>query len=177
MMKNRKGIIINVSSLSAYLPTAGNGMYTSTKSFLLNFTESLHMDVGAYGIKVQCLCPGFTHSEFHRSSGIDTSSSGFIPWMMPEEVVSYSMHSLNKGQVICIPGYINRLLAVTSGMLPRNFYYFIARWLELRLRRQHQKHENFGIIPGKIYSQVSPKATRIIHRTKSNRHSAVTAVR
>lgn len=33
MLKNRSGIIINVSSLAACFPTAWNAMYSSTKSF------------------------------------------------------------------------------------------------------------------------------------------------
>jgi short-subunit dehydrogenase len=33
MMVRKKGFIINVSSLAAFIPTAGNGMYSSTKSF------------------------------------------------------------------------------------------------------------------------------------------------
>ncbi|MFO7369594.1 MAG: SDR family oxidoreductase [Bacteroidales bacterium] len=138
MMRNHSGTIINVSSLAAYMPTAGNAMYTSTKSFLKNFTESLHMDVGSYGIKVQCLCPGFTHSDFHNNLNVSTGAlkSGIIRWMEPSEVVRYSIACLNKGQVICIPGFLNKILAVSAMAVPRNLYYVIASRMEPRIKKR-----------------------------------------
>lgn len=136
MMENRKGIIINVSSLAAYMPAASNAMYTGTKSFLKNFTESLHLDVMNYGIKVQCLCPGFTRSDFHRNHSMapEGMKQSLIRWMKPTEVVDYSIYCLNKEQVICIPGFINRVLSVLSVIVPRNFYYMITSRVEKQIR-------------------------------------------
>lgn len=138
MMRNHCGTIINVSSLAAYMPTAGNTMYTSTKSFLKSFTESLHMDVSSYGIKVQCLCPGFTHSDFHNNLSISsgTLKPGIIRWMEPSEVVHYSIACLNKGQVICIPGFLNKILAASAMAVPRNLYYLIAARMEHKIRNR-----------------------------------------
>jgi uncharacterized protein len=128
MMKNRFGIIINVSSLAASFPTAGNAMYTSTKSFLKNFTESLHLDVGNYGLKVQCLCPGFTYSDFHRNHTLPWKrmKPGLAYWMYPSEVVDYSISCLKKGQVVCIPGFLNRFFGLLVKAVPRSLYYLIA---------------------------------------------------
>jgi uncharacterized protein len=139
MMKNRSGIIINVSSLAACFPTAWNAMYTSTKSFLKNFTESLHLDVGNYGIKVQCLCPGFTYSDFHRnrSQPGERMIQGLACWMKPSEVVDYSISCLNKGQVVCIPGFLNRLLGLLAAAIPRSLYYMIALNVEKKTRILH----------------------------------------
>lgn len=140
MMENRKGIIINVSSLAAYTPTASNAMYTGTKSFLKNFTESLHLDVLNYGIKVQCLCPGFTRTDFHRNhnrSG-EAGEYGTVNWMNPSEVVHYSMDCLNRGQVICIPGALNRLTRSLITVIPRSVYYLISNRVEKKIRNpQH----------------------------------------
>jgi hypothetical protein len=134
MMKNKGGIIINVSSLAAYIPTADNSMYSSTKTFLINFSESLHLDVFQYGIKVQCLCPGLTFSDFHRDINLSESVTGtilkrlrFIPWMKPDRVVRYSISCLNKGKVICIPGFRNRVFKFLVTLVPRPLYYMISR--------------------------------------------------
>jgi short-subunit dehydrogenase len=138
MMRNHRGTIINVSSLAAYMPTAGNAMYTSTKSFLKNFTESLHMDVSSYGIKVQCLCPGFTHSDFHNNLGFSsgTMKPGIVRWMEPSEVVRYSVACLARGQVVCIPGFLNKILAASAITVPRNLYYIIASRMEQRIKKR-----------------------------------------
>ena len=134
MIARKSGIIINVSSLSAFVPTAGNAMYTGTKSFLVKFSESLHMDLSHYGIKVQCLCPGFTHTDFHRSHSLLKTingkhahmHSGLIPWMKPEEVVKYSINCLSKAQVVCVPGFLNKVIRLLSSSVPKPLYYMVA---------------------------------------------------
>jgi short-subunit dehydrogenase len=139
MISNRTGVIINVSSLAAFIPTAGNSMYSSTKSFLVNFTESLHMDVGKFGIRVQCLCPGFTRTDFHKNLNVPWESRfGWLHWMQPEEVVEYSVSCLNKGQVICIPGFVYRVISHLAGAVPRNLYYLIAHKMDRSPGRSSQ---------------------------------------
>ncbi|MBN1415248.1 MAG: SDR family oxidoreductase [Bacteroidales bacterium] len=136
MIEQKQGFIINVSSLAAYFPSPGSAMYTSTKSFLKDFTESLHMDVRQYGIRVQCLCPGFTYSDFHRN--LDATDlkrkQKLIPWMDPAAVVEYSIRSLKNGKVICIPGMLNRILVVLVSVVPRELYYWIATKTEKTIR-------------------------------------------
>jgi short-subunit dehydrogenase len=124
MMERKAGIIINVSSLAAYFPAPGNTIYAGTKSFLKTFTESLHFEVSRQGIHVQCLCPGYTYSDFHRDGrGIKTN---LMPWMQPDEVVRYSLKCLEKGMVTCVPGFWNRFLVRMVTFLPRSLYYRIA---------------------------------------------------
>jgi short-subunit dehydrogenase len=140
MMEKKNGTIINVSSLAAFLPTSGNAMYTSTKSFLMSFTESLHMDVRHYGIRVQCLCPGFTYSDFHRDRDInpDSMGRGIMRWMNPADVVDYSMQCLDNRKILCIPGIINRVLSLLIAGMPRNLYYLIAVRLEKKIRKNKE---------------------------------------
>ena len=138
MMENKSGIIINVSSLAAYMPTAGSAMYTSTKSFLKTFSESLHMDVMHNGIRVLCLCPGFTHSDFHKNLNGSGDNNGLTYWMNPSAVVEYSINCLNRGQVVCIPGIANRTLCLLATTLPRSLYYQIAGIMEKKIRRQNR---------------------------------------
>ena len=131
MIRQGKGSIINVTSLAAYAPDSGNTMYTSTKSFLTNFTESLFMDLNRYGIRVQCLCPGFARTDFHNklNSKKELANNHFINWMDPSDVVKYSLHSLETGKIICIPGMANRMIVGLISMLPRRLYYFLIGML------------------------------------------------
>lgn len=127
MISQRKGSIINVTSLAAYAPSSVNTMYTSTKSFLTNFTESLHMDLKRYGINVQCLCPGFARTDFHKKLSLkkEPVDHHFMNWMDPSEVVKHSLNYLETGKILCIPGAANRLIAGLISMLPRRFYYYL----------------------------------------------------
>ena len=128
MIELNKGIIINVTSLAAYTPTPDNAMYTSTKSFLTNFTESLSMQLNNTDIKVQCLCPGYTNTDFHNKPELTQKSVhlGIKNWMNPSEVVDYSLDCLEKDKVICIPGISNKLFLYIISVVPRRIYYFIS---------------------------------------------------
>lgn len=45
--------------------------------------------------------------------------------MEPDQVVEKSLRSLNKPCVICIPGLLNRIVAIACSLIPRNLYYLI----------------------------------------------------
>ena len=128
MITRKAGTIINVSSLAAYMPAPGSTMYSATKLFLKSFTESLYMEVHKYGIKIQCLCPGFTHSDFHarRSAGHLLNSHNPM-WMDADKVVEKSMKALRMNRVICLPGIINKMLVSISSLVPRKVYYFLMQ--------------------------------------------------
>jgi short-subunit dehydrogenase len=147
MIERRSGIILNVSSMAAYFPASGSTLYISTKSFLKSFTESLFLDVGRYGIRVQCLCPGFTTSDFHKDLNIltDRIKHGLLPWMEPSAVVKYSLNCLEKGKIVCIPGRWNRLLTLLVSVMPRSLYYRLSLRLEKKVRFQKE-------IAGKVFT-------------------------
>jgi short-subunit dehydrogenase len=63
--------------------------------------------------------PGFTRTEFQERAGIDTNAVPGFAWMQPEAVVEASLAGLERGQVVCIPGLGNRLVAPFQRLLPR----------------------------------------------------------
>jgi short-subunit dehydrogenase len=128
MVARRKGAIINVSSVAAFLHNPFSVSYGATKAWINSFTETLYVELKGIGspVRVQSLCPGFTYSEFHDTLGIDRS---FIPrnlWMSAEEVVDYSLFALERNRVIAIPGWRYRLFIATQRRLPRRLRHAIA---------------------------------------------------
>jgi short-subunit dehydrogenase len=119
MVRRGHGAIINVSSLAAFQPAPFNATYGATKAFVNSFTESLHEELRGSGVRVQALCPGFTRTEFQERAGIDTSGIPSFAWMTAATVVDSSLAGLERGEVLCVPGFGNRLLATTVGALPR----------------------------------------------------------
>jgi len=107
MLRLKHGAIINVASMAAFVPIR-NTMYTSTKAFLVNFSKSLQSELWGSGIKVQALVPGYVHTEFHDTPEFAGYNKSKIPdffWLDAPEVVSRSLHDLEKGKVECIPGW------------------------------------------------------------------------
>lgn len=119
MIARGYGGIINVSSMSAFVPGPYDATYGATKAFVNSFTESLHEELRGTGVRVQALCPGFTYTEFQQRAGIDVSAVPAFVWMTPEAVVEASLAALQRGHVVCVPGLGNRLLAWLISAAPR----------------------------------------------------------
>jgi hypothetical protein len=113
MIARRAGAIINVASLAAFFPVPGSALYCGTKAGLVSLSRVLDLEERGHGIRVQALCPGFVHTEFHDALDRDQFDPDRIPefmWCSAEEVVAASLAALKKRQVICVPGAQYRAL-------------------------------------------------------------------
>jgi short-subunit dehydrogenase len=114
MIENKRGVVINMSSLASIIKSPRSGVYCGSKTFLNKFSEILQDEVKEFGIKLQSLCPGMTISEFHSVRdyvGWDRSRVPKRLWMTSKEVVAISLKSLQKSEVTIIPGRRNKRLA------------------------------------------------------------------
>ncbi len=135
MVERRGGAVINVSSVAGFLPRAGSVTYGASKSYLTFFTESLAAELAGTGVKVQALCPGLTHTEFHRRAGIDVGAKPGWLWMSAEDVVACSLRCLDRGRVVCVPGFGNRLFVAVSRALPHGLLGAVVRKTDRRTPR------------------------------------------
>lgn len=58
MKKQRKGSIVNISSVVAKRPLPQRTPYASTKMGVVGFTRSLAAELGQWEIRANCICPG-----------------------------------------------------------------------------------------------------------------------
>jgi dihydroanticapsin dehydrogenase len=58
MKKTGKGAIVNLGSISSFVAQPGFVTYSSTKAAILQMTRNMALDLGAHGIRVNCVCPG-----------------------------------------------------------------------------------------------------------------------
>lgn len=63
MVAKRRGVIINLSSVSALSGTAGQTNYAASKGAALSFTKALAREVGPMGIRVNAVAPGLIETE------------------------------------------------------------------------------------------------------------------
>lgn len=113
LTKGNNGSIINVASFSAFMHLPGSVMYTTTKAAVVSFSETLQLELKPYGIKVQALCPAFTPTSFHSSINREVKFIEQIPdflWTPAAKVVDYSLKSLKRRRVICVPGFLYQTL-------------------------------------------------------------------
>ena len=63
MMKERKGRIINVSSVVGISGNAGQTNYSASKAGIIGFTKSLAKEVASRNILVNAIAPGFIQTD------------------------------------------------------------------------------------------------------------------
>jgi short-subunit dehydrogenase len=119
MIERRSGGILNVASTAAFQPGPGMAVYFATKAFVLSFSEALHDEMKPNGVKVSCLCPGPTRTEFRSVSGFDPK--GPIGKISAEaaSVVRAGVQGLENNKAVVVPGLSNKLISQARRLFPR----------------------------------------------------------
>jgi uncharacterized protein len=119
MIKRRSGGIINVASTAAFQPGPNMAVYFATKAYVLSFTEALHEELKPHGVKVSCLCPGPTHTEFGEVAGFGGNATFDRVAMEAPEVVEAGLGGLEKNHAVIVPGLVNKIVAASTRFAPR----------------------------------------------------------
>ncbi len=132
MLARKRGGIINVSSTAGFVTSSRGATYSATKAYATSFTQSLATDLHGSGVRLQALCPGYTHTEFQQRAGME---AGRIPrwlWDSPETVVDASLKALSRGTVVCVPTLKYRIGVWALRLLPRSAVRNADRFLRRR---------------------------------------------
>ena len=131
MIKNNVGIIINVSSVAAWIT---GGHYSAMKSYLMVLSESLHTELADTAIKVTSLAPGFTHTEFHQRGKMKMDSLPKFMWLHADNVVITAWNDAKAGKAISIPGRQYKAIYLLTRFAPRN----LVRSMGFSIRRKQR---------------------------------------
>jgi len=126
MIDRKSGGIINVASTAAFQPGPKMAVYFATKAFVLSLTEALHEELKPHGIKVTCLCPGPTRTEFGDVAGFGGNGLFDRIAMESPEVVAAGLKGLDRNQAVVVPGFVNKLTASSGRFAPRSVVRKIA---------------------------------------------------
>src|SRR6266540_7446065 len=85
-LKRRRGGILNVASIAAFMPGPGMAVYYASKAYVLSFSEALHRELKPKGVRVTVLCPGPVPTEFQARAGMGEKLPGML--VRPAEKVA-----------------------------------------------------------------------------------------
>jgi short-subunit dehydrogenase len=120
MIARKSGAILNVASTAAFQPGPNLAVYFATKAFVLSLSEALHEELKPYGIKVSCLCPGPTRTEFGEVAGFGGNGLFDRVAMTAAEVVEAGLSGLDRNKAVVIPGLLNKAGAMSTRFAPRS---------------------------------------------------------
>ena len=117
----RRGKVLNVGSVAAFLPGPYTAIYYASKAYVLHFSEGLAEELSGSGVTVTCLSPGPVETGFQKRAHSGGSSRANAPlYMDVQEVARAGYEGLKQGKRIVIPGWKNRLLTEALRLVPRN---------------------------------------------------------
>jgi short-subunit dehydrogenase len=120
MLQNKHGGVLNVASTAAFQPGPLMAIYYASKAFVLSFSEALWKEAEGTGVKVSCLCPGPTASNFRERAGTGaTRLSRLGTPMTSASVARQGYRGFQKNRMVVITGARNALLASLVPFLPR----------------------------------------------------------
>lgn len=130
-MKARgKGHVLNISSLAAWMPWPGVGMYGNTKRFIKGFSRSL---------RIECLGTGVSVTAAYFGA-VDTGLFGLPPSyrrlarrlgvMVPvERAVDCALRAMFRKRKGTMPGFVNHVFRPVMLLLPDRFLHRLYRRL------------------------------------------------
>jgi short-subunit dehydrogenase len=122
MLERRGGGIINVASTAAFQAIPYFAVYAATKAYVLAFSEGLAEEVASRGVKVICLCPGPTATEFNDVAGVNKLDvAKKAPTMTADEVAAEGLAGLKAGRVVQVAGLMNAFGASAGRLMPRQW--------------------------------------------------------
>ncbi len=117
----RKGKVMNVGSVAAFLPGPYTAIYYASKAYVLHFSEAIAEELSGAGVTVTCLSPGPVETGFQKRAHTGGSSRGNAPlYMDVQEVARAGYDGMKAGKRIVIPGWKNHLLTEALRLVPRN---------------------------------------------------------
>ena len=118
-LARRRGGILNVASTAGFLPGPGMAVYYATKAYVISFSEALHQELKAKGVRVTALCPGPVPTEFQARAGIPSGAYPSFLTCSPQAVAAQAYRGLKEGRRLVIPGLGNKAVPVVGRLSPR----------------------------------------------------------
>jgi len=119
MRTRKRGKILLVASLLAYLGVEKFAVYAAAKAYVLRLGEALHRELKRDGVTVTVLCPGMSDTGFATAAQQKITPALKLLMMQPAPVVRAGIRALQAGRISVVPGWANKATAMFTKATPR----------------------------------------------------------
>lgn len=118
MVKKNSGYILNVASISGFMPGPLMEAYYASKAYVVRLTEGIRAELkkAKSKVKLSLLCPGPVNTNFNKVAGVKFNLSS----LSSEKVAKYAIDKMLKGKFMIVPGIHIKILRVLSKITPNN---------------------------------------------------------
>jgi short-subunit dehydrogenase len=136
MIQRKRGKIMNVASVAAFVPGPLMATYFASKAFVLSFSLALSNECHGKGVSVTAVCPGATATEFFQRAKIGIAPLATGPMMSAEAVARIGYRAMLRGKPLVVTGLGNKIVAQATRLAPKML---LAKAAGSRNRRREAK--------------------------------------
>ena len=120
MVGTRSGAVLNVCSLSSFVPWPAMATYGASKAAMLSFSQALHTEVRPDGVAVTAICPGFVRTEFIEVAGLTAAAARAPAWIYddPRDVAEHALRALDRNRRVAVHSVLYGSAAAALRVLP-----------------------------------------------------------
>lgn len=121
MVARGQGRVLNLGSTAAFQPVPYSAVYGASKAFVLSFSQALWAELrdrGHDGVRVVCLCPGVTDTNFGLGHGEPRGGLERLSVSTPAQVAAAALAALAADAPYHVVGRANRALGAATRLLP-----------------------------------------------------------
>lgn len=131
MAARRSGRILNIASVSAFMPGPLMTVYYATKAFVLSYSEGLSEELRGTGVNVTVFCCGAVDTGFVEAAKLEKSGLFKKQKIAKAAIVAKNAYtSMMKGKVVAINGLSFRISMPILNFLPRPMIRKIVMWMQ-----------------------------------------------
>ena len=127
MRAKRKGYILNVASIAAFMPCPYLSVYGASKAYVLSFSEALYEELKTEGVHVTALCPGPVKTNFWNRAGVSECDRFEFAITDARSVAERGLNALFKNKALATYGILNKVLTVSAQLAPKGLTRLIAK--------------------------------------------------
>jgi uncharacterized protein len=119
MVARGRGGVLNVGSITGYMPGPNMALYFASKAYVRSFSAALAAELAGSGVTVTCLAPGVVRTAFFERCAVGhTRMFKLAPRANAPATAAAGWRGFRAGKRVVIPRLVDRMIASLCVMLP-----------------------------------------------------------